>query len=51
VWAFKSGDADAYVVDGVFGALTAIYGIALFLRRPHQADDDPRLRPGRRRAV
>ena len=52
VWAFKSGNADPYVVDGVFGALAAVYGIALFLRRPHPADDDQeKLRPGRRRAV
>lgn len=51
VWAFKSGDADPYVVDGIFGALAGVYGIALFLRRPHQTDDQEKLRPGRRRAV
>ena len=52
VWAFKGGDADPYVVDGVFGALAVLYGIAVILRRSHGADDDqPDLRPGRRRAV
>ena len=51
VWAFKGGDADPYVVDGVFGALAAVYGIAVILRRPRAVDDDHDLRPGRRRAV
>lgn len=51
VWAFKGGDADPYVVDGVFGALATVFGIATALRRPHGVEDDHELRPGRRRAV
>jgi hypothetical protein len=51
VWAFKGGDADPYVVDGVFGALAAVYGVAVILRRSQGGDEDqPDLRPGRRRA-
>ena len=52
VWAFKGGDADPYVVDGVFGALAAVFGLVTIMRRPHdQEDDGPDLRPGRRRAA
>jgi hypothetical protein len=51
VWAFKGGNADPYVVDGVFGVLATVFGIATALRRPHGGEDDHELRPGRRRAV
>ena len=51
VWAFKSGDADPVVVDGVFGALAVVFGIVVFLRRPRRTKEPEDARPGRRRAV
>jgi len=52
VWAFRGGSSDPYVVDGLFGVLASTFGVAVFLRGPHQADDEQKkLRPGRRRAV
>ena len=51
VWAFKSGDADPYLVDGIFGALAAVYGVVTYLRRPQRDDHEHAQRPGRRRAA
>ena len=51
VWAFRGGNADAHVVDGVVGVLAIAFGIAVFLRQQHQVDHEEHLRPGRRRAV
>jgi hypothetical protein len=50
VWAFR-GDADAYVVDGVFGALAVLYGLLTIFRRTRKAAEAPDTRPGRRRAA
>ena len=50
VWAFRSGGTDPYVVDGVFGVLAVLFGVATMARRPRAAEA-AELRPGRRRAA
>jgi hypothetical protein len=51
VWAFKSGDADPEVVDGVVGALTVVFGAVVALRRTRGGSTVAAARPGRRRAA
>ncbi len=51
VWAFKSGDADAEVVDGAFGALAVVFGLVVALRRTRGTPAAAAARPGRRRAT